>query len=87
MKYAGAERRVKKKSGLERRATVAGERERMSERERRKEKRREREREGSGDGEDDGDGSFLPWSELFAVALGTSPRAEGGNKTNGNARR
>lgn len=48
---------------------------------------KEREREGSGDGEDDGDGSFLPWSELFAVALGTSPRAEGGNKTNGNARR
>lgn len=47
----------------------------------------EKEREGSGDGEDDGDGSFLPWSELFAVALGTSPRAEGGNKTNGNARR
>lgn len=45
MKYAGAERRVKKKSGVERRATVAGERERMSERERRKEKRRERERE------------------------------------------
>jgi hypothetical protein len=26
------------------------------------------------------------WSELFAVMLGTSPRVEGGNKTNGNAR-
>lgn len=40
MKYAGAERRVKKKSGVERRATVAGERERTEERE--KERKRER---------------------------------------------
>lgn len=74
MKYAGAERRV------ERKKEWRGEESDCNGRDK-------RERGGSGDGEDDGDGSFLPWSELFAVALGTSPRAEGGNKTNGNARR
>lgn len=75
MKYAGAERRVKEERRGEESDYSGGGR-----------SKRERERE-KGSGEDDDDGSFLPWSELFAVALGTSPRAEGGNKTNGNARR
>lgn len=84
MKYAGAEKRVKKKE-------ERSDEQRETERKRANwGKRGERERRGSGDDEDgdddDDDGSFLPWSELFAVALG-SPRAEGGNKTNGNARR
>lgn len=84
MKYAGAEKRVKKKEGKseERKGGQLEKEKRMKERE------GKRERRGSGDDDDDGDdGSFLPRSELFAVALGTSPRAEGGNKTNGNARR
>lgn len=82
---SGAARKKKKKRGATKRVEAIVEREGREGA--RGEGAKERER-GSGDGdEDDDDGSFLPRSELFAVALGTSPRAEGGNKTNGNARR